>query len=117
MPQPDLQPDWATLVADAVAAVAHGPASLVTVISSQLVGATIEIVFEGDPKFRPGRYGVRFRVPTSEDDARWTDMVAPDERQPEHWSRTAAFVEVLEPYQAVNEVDIADADADGVRRL
>ena len=113
MPQPDSdQPDWAGLVAKAVAT---GPASSVTVVASHLVGSFVELVFDGDTGFRPGRFGVRFTVPEREGDARWRAMAEP--KTPKDWAWIAAMVEVMTPYEAVSEAEIAPPDADGVRWL
>ena len=106
------RPDWAGLVTRAVAA---GPASSVTVVESRLVGLSVELVFEGDPGFRPGRFGVRFAGPAREGDARWRAMAEP--ATPEDWAWIAAMVEVMTPYEAVSEAEIAGPDADGVRWL
>ena len=113
MPQPDRErPDWAGLVAEAVAT---GPASSVTVVESRLVGSSVELVFDGNPRFRPGRFGVRFAVPQREGDARWRAMAEP--KSAEDWAWIAAMVEVMTPYEAVSEAEIAAPDANGVRWL
>jgi hypothetical protein len=79
------------------------------------MGNSLELVFEGDPGFRPGRFGVRFEVPELEGDSRWNAMGQPTSS--EHWARIAAMVEIMVPYEAVSEREIAAADADGVRWL
>ena len=105
-------PDWAGLVAEAVAT---GPASSVTVVESRLVGSSVELVFVGDPGFRAGLFGVRFQVPAREGDARWQAMAEP--AAPKDWAWIAAIVEVMTPYEAVSEAEIAAPDAAGVRWL
>ena len=107
----DQGPDWAALIAHAVG---RGPASIVTVVSSQLFETTVEVVFDGGPQ-RPGRFGVRFEVPKTIGDERWQQMAFPD--TPDDWAWIAAIVEVLEPYEAVSDADIPVADAHGIRWL
>ena len=110
--QPDeQQPDWAALIAQAVA---NGPASIVSVVSSKLVESDVEVVFDGGPQ-RPGRYGVLIEVPRTIGDERWQQMAFPDTAA--DWAWIAAIVEVLEPYEAVSDAELPAADARGVRWL
>lgn len=110
-PHVEAWPDWAALIADAAT---RGPASAVTLVRTELVESAVEVVFDG-ANWRPGRFGVRIHLPREIGDDRWQEMAFP--KTASEWAWIAAIVEILEPYEAMSDSDIAAPDVHGIRWL
>lgn len=75
------------------------------------------VEFDGDPEFRPGRFGTFFRVPTSPVDPAWEDYGGCFDGDKQQWASLAVAVQVEERYVAIEDEKIPGPDERGVRWL
>lgn len=110
----DEKVSWELIVRRLVEDCVHPPVSDIRVARN---ASEITVEFEGNPSFRPGRFGTRFRVPLSLEDPCWDDYGGHADGDYENFAYLAVMIQVEERYVAVDDEMIPSPDERGIRWL